>query len=216
MARPASYGTYYGIKRKNGLVNFKALPKYQFTCVHMKWKVLASEYLFKDWPWLTIRKDKCELPNGSIMPAFYVSEYPDWASAFALTKDNKVVMVKQYRHAIEDVCIETPGGVIETGEDPAVGIKRELLEETGYQFESVELLGKICANPSTGNNYMHMFLLRGGEKVTEQMLDETEDVEVVVYTIDEIKQLLKENKILQSMHVSCIFYALNRLEEVKY
>src|SRR5215203_3381112 len=173
----------------------------------MKWKVLESEYLFKQ-PWLTVRKDKCELPNGKTMPAFYVLEYPTWVSAFALTKDNKVVMIKQYRHGIEEVTTEVPGGVVDAGEDSETAIRRELMEETGYKFESLEFLGKICANPSTGNNYLHMFLASGGEKVAEQKLDETEDVEVVVYSIDEVKALLKENNIVQSLHVSCIFYAL--------
>lgn len=182
----------------------------------MKWKVLESEYLFKDGPWLTIRKDKCELPNGNIMPAFYVQEYPDWASAFALTKDNKVVMINQYRHGIEKITTEVPGGVVDEGEEPAAAIQRELLEETGYQFESIEFLGRVCANPSTGDNYMHMFLAKGGEKVAEQNLDDSEDVAVVIYSMDEVKQLLKDNKIVQSLHVSCIFYALNHLGEMKY
>jgi 8-oxo-dGTP pyrophosphatase MutT (NUDIX family) len=181
----------------------------------MKWKVLESEYLFNE-PWLTVRKDKCELPNGKIMPAFYVNEYPTWVSAFALTKDNKVVMIKQYRHGIAEITTEVPGGVVDKGEEPEAAIRRELMEETGYEFGSFEFLGKVCANPSTGNNYLHMFLARDGEKVGEQKLDETEDVEVVVYTIDEVKQLLKENKIVQSLHVSCIFYALNRLGEMEY
>jgi len=181
----------------------------------MKWKVLSSEYLFNE-PWLTIRRDKCELPNGKIMPAFYIQEYPTWVSAFALTKDNKVVLIKQYRHGIEEITTEVPGGVVDNNEEPQVAIARELMEETGYAFESFEFLGKVCANPSTGNNYMHMFLAKGGQKVAEQELDETEDVEVVIYTIDEVKQLLKENKVLQSLHVSCIFYALNKLEEMHY
>lgn len=181
----------------------------------MKWKVLESEYLF-NVPWLTVRKDKCELPNGRIMPAFYVNEYPDWVSGFALTKDNKVVMVKQYRHGIGQVCIETPGGVMDAGEDPETAMRRELMEETGYQFQSAEFLGQVCANPSTGNNYLNMFLLTGGEKTGTQSLDETEDLEVALYTIDELKVLLKENKIMQSMHVSCIFYALNRLGQMQY
>lgn len=181
----------------------------------MKWKVLESEYLFNE-PWLTVRKDKCELPNGKIMPAFYVNEYPTWVSAFALTKDNKAVMIKQYRHGIEEITTEVPGGVVDKGEEPEAAIRRELMEETGYEFESFEFLGRVCANPSTGNNYLHMFLAKGGEKVAEQKLDETEDVEVTIYTIDEVKQLLKENKIVQSLHVSCIFYALNKLGEMKY
>ena len=176
----------------------------------MKWKVLESTYLFKE-PWLTVRKDKCELPNGHVMPAFYVSEYPTWVSAFALTADNKVLMVRQYRHAIEEVSIETPGGVVDEGEDATTAIKRELKEETGYEFDSVEFLGKVSPNPSTNNNYLHMFLMKGGIKTSEQNLDDSEDVEVLTYTIDEVKELLKENKIIQSLHVSCIIYALNKL-----
>jgi hypothetical protein len=61
-----------------------------------------------------------------------------------------------------------------------------------------------------------MFLAKGGEKIAEQKLDESEDVEVVIYTIDEVKQLLKENKIIQSLHVSCLFYALNKIQEMQY
>src|ERR1700712_4894526 len=133
----------------------------------MKWKVLESEYLHKE-PWLTIRKDKCEMPNGKIVPAFYVTEYPEWVNALALTKDGKAVMVKQYRHGIEQTSFELPGGVVEDGETWEYGMERELLEETGYKFDKLEYLGKISANPSTTNNFMHMYLATGGEKVAEQ------------------------------------------------
>jgi len=176
----------------------------------MKWKVLESTYLHKE-PWLTIRKDKCELPNGNIVPAFYVNEYPDWVNAFALTKEGKVIMVRQYRHGIGSIETELPGGVVEDGETWQEGVKRETLEETGYTFDKVEYLGKISANPSTTNNFMHMFLATGGEKVAEQNLDDSEEVEVLLMTIDEVKQLVKDNKIMQSLHVNCIMYALARL-----
>ena len=167
-------------------------------------------------PWLTIRKDKCEMPNGTIIPAFYVNEYPDWVNAFAITKDGKAVMVKQYRHGIGEESIELPGGVVDEGETFQQGAAREMLEETGYVFEKYEYLGKICANPSTTNNFMHMYLATGGEKVAEQDLDHSEEIEVMLMTIDEVKQLLKENKIMQSLHANCIFYALAKLEEMKY
>jgi len=181
----------------------------------MKWKVLESTYLHKE-PWLTIRKDKCQLPNGNIVPAFYVNEYPDWVNVFGLTKEGKVIMVKQYRHGIGTIETELPGGVVEADETLEEGVKRETLEETGYAFETIEYLGKISANPSTTNNFMHMFLATGGEKTAEQNLDDSEEVEVVLMTIEEVKQLVKENKIMQSLHANCIFYALARLEEMKY
>ena len=181
----------------------------------MEWKVLESEYLFRQ-PWFTVRKEKCELPNGKIMQAYYTIEYPTWVSAFALTKENKVVLVKQYRHGLNVISSETPGGVVDDGESPETAIARELKEETGFEFQSFEHLGKISANPATTNNYMHMFLAREGEKVAEQKLDETEDVEVITYSIDEIKQLVRERKIVQALHTACIFYALEKLGELSY
>ncbi|MGZ3837409.1 MAG: NUDIX hydrolase [Flavisolibacter sp.] len=181
----------------------------------MEWKVLESEYLFNE-PWLTVRKEKCELPDGRLMPAYYVLEYPTWVTAFALTKDEKVVMVKQYRHGLNVISTELPGGVVDKGETPEMAIARELKEETGFVFESYEYLGKISANPATTNNYMYIFLARGGEKVSEQNLDDTEDVEVLIHSIDEVKQLIKENNIVQALHTAAIFYALEKLGKVQY
>jgi|SRR4051812_31127218 ADP-ribose pyrophosphatase len=181
----------------------------------MKWKVLESEKIFSQ-PWLNVRKDVCELPNGNKHSSYYILEYPSWVSAFALTEDNKVLLVKQYRHGLDVISTELPGGVVDKGETEATAIARELKEETGYVFESIEPIGKIAPNPATSNNYMHMFLAKGGKKVAEQSLDETEDVEVLTVTIDELKQLIREHKIVQALHVSCMFYALERLGELKY
>lgn len=181
----------------------------------MKWKVLESEYLFNE-QWLTLRKEKCELPNGKIMQAYYTLEYPTWVNAFALTEDNKVVLVKQYRHGLGQEGIEMPGGVAEKGETPEEACRRELLEETGYAFDQFEYLGKVCANPATTNNFTHMFLATGGKKVAEQKLDETEDVEVLFYTIDEVKDLVRQNLIMQSLHVNTIFYALKKLGNIQF
>ena len=111
----------------------------------------------------------------------------------------------------EKRCIEIPGGCVDdTDKDSEEAIARELLEETGYSFSSYEYLGKISPNPSTNTNLLHMFLAKGGKKVAEQALDENEEIEVVLLTIDELKQLLRENKIVQSMHVTCIMYALEK------
>ena len=182
----------------------------------MKWKILSSTYLFKD-TWFTVRKDKCQKPDGNIVDPYYVYEFPTWVSALALTDDNKVVMVKQYRHAIEETIIEIPGGCVDDSDSSfEYAISRELKEETGYEFSKYEYLGKISPNPSTNTNWMHMFLATGGKKVSEQSLDQNEEIEVVLLGIDELKKLLKEHGILQAMHVTTIMYALERLGEVKF
>jgi len=182
----------------------------------LKWKILSSEYLFKDL-WFTVRKDRCETPDGKIIDPYYVYEFPTWVTALALTKDQKVIMVKQYRHAIEEVCLEIPGGCVDdTDKNLQDAIARELLEETGFSFKEFQYLGKISPNPSTNNNWMHMFLATGGEKTHEQKLDHNENIDVELVSLDELKALIKENKIVQAMHVTCIMYALERLGEVKF
>lgn len=156
------------------------------------------------------------MPNGNIIPAFYVNEYPDWVNVFGLTADGKAVMVQQYRHGIETIETELPGGVIEEGELPEEGARREVLEETGYLFKAYHYLGKVSANPSTTNNFAHFYLATGGEKVAEPDLDHSEEIDVLLLTVDEVKGLVRENKIMQSLHVNCIMYALLRLKEMKF
>ena len=182
----------------------------------LKWKLLSSEYLYR-YDWFTARKDRCETNEGKIIDPYFVLEYPDWVNAVAITRDKKVIMVRQYRHAIGETIMEIPGGVLDaTDATPEAGMRRELLEETGYSFEKMEYLGKICPNPSTNTNYTHMFLATGGVETHLQQLDHNEEIEVYLMSIDEVKTLLKENKILQSLHVTCFLYALNKLGELKY
>ena len=157
----------------------------------LKWKLLSSNYLFKDL-WFTVRKDTCLSPAGKIISPYYVYEFPTWVTALALTEENQVVMVKQYRHAIEDTIIEIPGGCVDpTDKNLEEAIARELLEETGYAFSSYDYLGKISPNPSTNNNWMHMYLARGGKKIKEQNLVHNEEIEVLLISIEELKRLIK-------------------------
>jgi ADP-ribose pyrophosphatase len=182
----------------------------------MNWKTLSSEYLFND-RWFKVRREKCLTPGGKIVDPYYIYDFSTWVGAFALTKDGKVVMVRQYRHALGETCIEIPGGCVDdTDTNTEAAIARELMEETGYRFSNYEYLGRISPNPSTNSNLLHMYLATGGEKVADQSLDENEEIEIELYSIDELKQLIRDNKIVQAMHVSCIFYALQRLNEVKY
>ena len=177
----------------------------------MKWKTLSSEYIFND-RWFKVRKEKCETPEGIIVDPSYVYDFPTWVGALPVTEDGKLVMVRQYRHALGETILEIPGGCVDdTDKDFEEAVARELLEETGYIFSSYEYLGRISPNPSTNSNLLHMFLAKGGRKVASQKLDENEVMEVVLLSVDELKQLLRENKIIQSMHVSCILYGLDKL-----
>jgi ADP-ribose pyrophosphatase len=180
----------------------------------LKWTLLSSTYIHKG-PWATLRSDRCEMPNGHIIEDYYVLEYPNWVNAVAITEDNKILMVHQYRHAAGIVSHEIPGGVIDPGETAEQAIRRELLEETGYQFDDFELLNVVYANPSTANNFTTCYLARGGKKVQGQHLDEQEELIVTTHTIAEVKQLLADNKIAQALHCTGLFYGLLKLGELK-
>ncbi|WP_285010712.1 NUDIX hydrolase [Pedobacter faecalis] len=179
-----------------------------------KWKTLSTRYLVKE-KWATLRVDTCDLQNGQIKDDYYVLEYPNWVNAVALTENNTILMVRQYRHAGDIISLEIPGGVIDGDEDPETAIKREMLEETGYTFPSIELLATSYPNPATANNITYMYLLTGGVKTHEQHLDQHEVLEVEEYTIEEVKQLLLENQIAQSLHTTALFYGLMKLGVLK-
>ena len=173
----------------------------------VKWKTVSSKYLVKE-KWATLRVDVVDLQNGVIKDDYYVLEYPNWVNAVALTEDNKIIMVRQYRHGGDIISLEIPGGVIDGDESPADAIKREMLEETGYSFKSSELIATTFPNPATSNNVTYTYLLKDGIKTHDQHFDEHEILIVEEYTIEEVKQLLKENKIAQSIHCTALMYGL--------
>jgi ADP-ribose pyrophosphatase len=195
------------------LLFFVRINLAKITMKDLTWKKLSSTYIHKG-PWATLRSDRCEMPNGHIVEDYYVLEYSNWVNAVAITEDNKVLMVNQYRHAAEIVSLEIPGGVIDNGETPEQALRRELLEETGYQFDDFELLCIIYANPSTADNHTYCYLARGGKKIQEQHLDDQEEIVVETFTVPEVKKLLADNKIAQALHCTGLFYALMKLGEL--
>lgn len=177
---------------------------------HLKWQKLDSKYLVKE-KWATLRVDTCKMPDGTLVDDYYVLEYPNWVNAVALTEDNQVIVIKQYRHAAQEVILEIPGGCIDPGETPEDAVRRELLEETGYAFDKFEPLGDIYANPSTSANKTFSFLATGGRKVQEQHLDGREEILVELVDLDELKQMLLNGQFGQALHVSAMFFALIKL-----
>ena len=177
----------------------------------MNWKKISSTYL-SDHIYFTARKDRCERPDGKIIDPYFVVELPPCVCAMALTTDNEVILVKQYRHPLEESLLELPGGFIDEGEDAEKAIARELLEETGYAFSSFTSLGKLAANPGILNNYTHLFLATGGKKVAIQQLDKNEEIEIILYSLEDARRMLQQNEIKQALHAACMFYAFEKLK----
>ncbi len=181
----------------------------------MHWKTLSTQYLSKH-QYFTARRDRCEREDGVIVDPYFVVEMPPSATAVAITEDDHVVLIKQYRHAIGEVVLETPGGFIDEDEDFEQGMKRELLEETGYEFSHVEHLGKTAANPGVLNNFTHLFIATGGRKVASQQLDHNEEITIVLAPLDEVIELLMRGQFKQSMHSYCLMLALIKMGRLKF
>lgn len=179
----------------------------------MKWKVLSSEYLSKH-PYFTARKDKCETPEGKIIEEYFVVELPATVCALAITEEGEALMVRQYRHPLKETILEIPGGFVDENETPHQAIKRELKEETGYEFSSIINVAKVSANPGVLENYTYLFLAEGGKKTSAQQLDKNEEIEVEKISLEKLKTLFLENKIVQSLHSNCVYYALRAKGEL--
>ncbi len=164
----------------------------------MKWDIVKSEYLHRR-PWLTVRQDTVRLPNGTVYDEYYVLEYPTWINVIALTPEGKFVMVKQYRHGLGIVATELCAGVAEKGEQPIEAAKRELLEETGFGGGEWELQTVLCANPGSQNNLSYSFIARGVERIAEQHLDATEDIQVEILSEDEVWEMLVTDNLKQAL-----------------
>ena len=180
----------------------------------MNWKILSSEYL-TDKNYFRARKDKCVTPSGKIIPEYYVVELDLTLCALGITEDNQAVMVKQYRHPVGKILLEIPGGFVDKNEAPEKAIARELLEETGYEFSKYEYLGEVAANPGVLSGYTKLYLATGGREVAEQKLDDNEEIKVELIPLDDLVEMLLQNKIEQSLHTNCIFYALLKMGRLK-
>lgn len=172
------------------------------------WKILESRH-----PFPKFRMDTCELPSGKNYKAF-VLEFDSWANVVALTKHNEVVLVKQYRHGVQEISLELPGGVVDSGEDPLEGAKRELMEETGYSAGNIIEVGRLYPNPAIQQNTLFCYLATDVEWVGEQHLDEAEEIEVQLIPLDELIEMARQGKFLHALNVAVLFQALSHLKRI--
>ncbi len=167
-----------------------------------EWKTLNSQYLYRK-PWCTMRQDSVMLPNGRVIEDYYVWEYPPWNNVIAVTTDDQIVLIRQYRHGIGQVYYELPAGVHDKPGDSLLdSAKRELLEETGFGGGTWTPWMELSANPALQNNITYSFLAEGVEALGTQQLDLTEEISVHLVSHEELLRIVLEGEMMQSLHAA--------------
>ena len=165
------------------------------------WRVLTSEYIDRK-PWHTVRLESVELPSGAVIREYWVQEYAPWVNVVALTADDKVVLIRQYRHGIAQVHFELPAGTTDPHDtSPELAARRELQEETGYGGGQWSLLMTLSGNPALTNNLTYTFLAEGVTAGAASP-EESEDIRVHLVPIADIEALIDDGGVLQSLHAA--------------
>lgn len=153
-------------------------------------------------------------PRG-LTKRFSVIEAVDWVNVIALTPDERVVLIRQYRVGIEKVCLEIPGGMVDPGEDAQTAAARELVEETGYTAREWRRLGVVSPNPAIMTNYLHSFLALGAEKTHPQHLEGSEIVEVETVPLRDVTTLLRSGAIEHALVVAAFGHLAFSLADLR-
>src|SRR4051812_29030223 len=169
-----------------------------------------SSELLLETPIFKLRKDRSTSPRTGKTGTYYVLENPDWVNMIALTSDDKIILVRQFRHGSAKLELELPAGLVEDGEAPEVAAARELLEETGHRAERVSVLGHVDPNPAYQQNRCYHILLEGCRKVAEPELDPGEDIDIELVAPSALPAMIEQGLLRSACGVGALFFWLSR------
>ncbi|MCB8977005.1 MAG: NUDIX hydrolase [Ardenticatenaceae bacterium] len=173
------------------------------------WEKLDSEEI-ANYRIFKMRRDVRRSPRTGAEHSFFVLQSPDWVNVVALTPENQVVLIHQFRHGTERVTLEIPGGMVDPHEnDPAEAIRRELLEETGYAAEEVIHIGTVDPNPAFLDNRCYTYLALNARWQQAPQFDGAEDIAVELVPIDDIPGMIGNGRITHALVVAAFYHYEN-------
>jgi 8-oxo-dGTP pyrophosphatase MutT (NUDIX family) len=178
-----------------------------------EWRRRASSYVV-DSPHMRLRIDEIELPDGTIVPNYYVRESRGFVTILALTDDNNVVLVRQYRYGSDSIHLELPAGMLADDEEPRNCALRELAEETGYEVSRCELAADYLPEPVRSNAHAYVYVAFGARRTREPKLDATEHLQVELVPFTAFRSLLKSGTIDAGGSIVAGYRALDYLNRL--
>lgn len=157
-----------------------------------------------------VERHEMEGADGGSFSTFTIRA-PDWVAVAAITEAREFVLVRQHRHGIDGMTLETAGGIVDEAEEPALAALRELREETGYAAASIEPLGVVHPNPALQDNRCFLFLATGAKLAHEVENDAFEHTEPVLLSRPELLRALAHGEITHALAALCLERALAKL-----
>lgn len=173
-------------------------------------KTMKSDKLYEG-KLLNLRVDTVELPDKKYSKREIV-EHPGAVGVIPITEDNSIVLVKQYRKAVERFLLEIPAGKLELNEEPRETALRELKEETGYSANKVEYLIEFYTSPGFTNEKIYLFLATDLIK-GEAQPDDGEFIEYEKYKIEDLVKMMDRGDIKDSKTIIAINFAKRYLDK---
>lgn len=170
-----------------------------------RWNTLRSESVLST-PIFDLNRRRSAHPRRGEHD-FYILEVPHWVNIIPLTPENEVVMVRQFRHGITEFTLEIPGGMVDPDDPhPEYAARREMREESGYDSDSIVELGRVHPNPAIHPNYCYTYLARDVRRVTEPTFDTTEETEVVLVPLADIKEMIATGRITHALVIAAFSF----------
>ncbi len=176
----------------------------------LTWKLVESR-IDRVYNLFSVSINKNISPRTGQIHEFQVLNSPDWVTTIPVTRDNLVVLVKQYRHGSGEISLEPPGGLVKDGQSPQQSGLEELEEETGYRTDQMELLGWLYPMPALFSNKFWIFLARDAVPNGRKNPDETEEVKTVLMPIQEVREAVRNGRINCAVMVAALHLFFERL-----
>lgn len=170
------------------------------------WERIDKEVVFKT-PVFNLFREKSRSLRTGAQNDFYYFGCVDWVNVTAVTPDNKLVMIRQFRHGSDRWELEIPGGGIDRNDSsPLEGGIRELFEETGYRGENARIIGKVCPNPALQGNLCYTVMVENAVKVSEPDMEATEDIDTLLVPLAGIRSMIKKQAITHGLVLNALHF----------